>query len=92
MPKATPASVAAHSIASRASWSDASATARTSDAPVRRSASREPRSLQGLAPWLIGRAVAGVGGRRVKGRAVYDSSACERTSKPLAATTFFGRV
>ncbi len=50
-------------------------------------------SLQGLAPLLIGRSAGRSGrGRRVWGRAEYDSSAWLSTSKPLAATTPAGSV
>src|SRR5258706_14134184 len=56
-------------------------------------ASRQPRSLHGLAPWLIGRAVGGVGAARLaNGLAVNDSSAWHSTSIPLAATTLAGRA
>src|SRR5581483_6447939 len=93
LPNAMPARVAAHIIWWRASWSAASRTARARNAPHRRSASRQPMSLHGLRPWLIGRVVAGAGaGRRENARAVNDSIAWQSTSMPLAATTLAGRV
>ncbi len=46
-----------------------------------------------MRPWLIGLSDGDAGcARAVYGRAVYDSSAWQSTSKPLAATTFAGSV
>src|SRR5512140_1071576 len=85
------ASVAAQASCSRAALSPRTAGIRLF--AVSRSASRLPESLHGLAPWLIGRDEYGTGFcLPVYGRAVYDSSAWQRTSKPLAATTSAGSV
>ena len=61
--------------------------------PSSRSASRQPRSLHGFAPWLMGRRFGGSDtARRVWGRAVYDSRAWDNTSSPLHATTSPGKL
>src|SRR5256885_152252 len=93
LPNPPPAYDAASCIFSRASRSSGSSTARTKYFDTQRSASSDQMSLIGFDPWYAGRRIGRSGrGRFWKGRAVYDSMARLRTSKPLVAATCRGML
>jgi hypothetical protein len=76
---------------SRALRSEGSCTARTRYRPHSRSASLQPTSLHGFAPWLSGRDRASVLLLAVNGRAVKDSTIERRFRRygPYAGLAFW---